>query len=149
MSNLFAGNWIGVRPGDPAFNVLSNMCDYFEIGQRDGDDVWLEGQIVQGEFIFNGRLYLQGGQMGTVIDNFPKGPVQNGWSQRRRLDGDGYELLDQNGERVFAYQIRDNVCLVDMALYNATGELAAHSGQGGFVVHVKPVRMGRHGIVVG
>ena len=70
---VMRNNWINVRPGQRAFNVLTNMCDYFQIGRPDDDDVWLEGQIVEGEFLFNGRLYLHNGQVGTVIDSFPKG----------------------------------------------------------------------------
>ncbi len=83
---------------------MSNLCDYFEIGNRQGDDVWLEGLIVEGEFLFSGRLYLHDGSMGTIIDTFPKGPTLEGWSQRRRTDSEGYELVDPRGETIFSYE---------------------------------------------
>ena len=148
MVNIATNNWFGVMPGQPAFNILSNFCNYFEIGRREGEDVWLEGQIVQGEFLFNGRLYLPSGELGTVIDNFPKSPAPKGWKQRRRLDAVGYELLDQNDERLFAYHIEGPVCVVDVNLTRSNGELAAHPGQGGIALHV-PAVLGRPGMVLG
>lgn len=148
MTNVMTGNWINVSLGDPAFNVLSNMCDYFELGTQNGDDVWLEGQIVDGEFLFNGRLHLKNGQQGTVIDSFPKGPIKNGWSQRRKLDAEGYELLDDQGEVIFGFHVEDKICFIDVNLYQASGEFAAHGGQGGLVSHV-PTKLGRNGIMIG
>ncbi|WP_156397167.1 hypothetical protein [Sphingomonas sp. Root1294] len=148
MMASMSGNWINVRPGDPAFNVLTNMCDYFELGNSSGNDVWLEGRIVEGEFVFNGRLYLKNGKLGTLIDSFPKGPVQEGWTQRRKLDADGYELLDEHGEVIFGYHVDGKICVVDVNLYKANGELAAHGGQGGMVSHV-PTKLGRNGIIIG
>jgi hypothetical protein len=77
-------NWINVRPGDPAFTVGTNICDWFELGTKAGADYWLEGQIVgEGEYLFNGRLFLPGvTEAGTLIDNFPKGPTPKGWTKR-------------------------------------------------------------------
>jgi hypothetical protein len=72
---------------------MSNICDYSEIGAP-GDDIWLEGQIVEEEFIFSGRLFLHDGSAGTIIDGFSKGPVPAGWTKRPRVDGEGYELLN-------------------------------------------------------
>ena len=117
MPAIMSGNMINVGPGDPAFNVMSNLCDYFEIGEKGGADVWLEGQIVSGEFVFNGRIILKDGSHGTVIDNFPKGPTPKGWNQRRNLDVEGYELFDNRGELVFSYTIEDRICSVQMNLY--------------------------------
>ncbi len=56
MAHIMGGNWLNVRPGDPAFNVMSNMCDYFELGSRNGDDLWLTGDIVgeAREFVLTG-----------------------------------------------------------------------------------------------
>ena len=133
MAIIMSGNVVSGGPPE-RFNIMSNLTPYFEIGEKEGVDVWLEGQIAEGEFVFNGRLYLQDGQFGTVIDNFPKGPAPTGWTQRRRLDVDGYELLDGRGERVFAYHVEGKVCFVDVNLYKADGSLAAHPGQGGLVV---------------
>lgn len=148
MANMMSGNWIDVRPGDPAFNVLTNMCNYFELGISSGEDVWLEGQIVKGEFVFNGRLYLKNGAHGTLIDSFPKGPVQQGWTQRRKLDVDGYELLDEQGEVIFGFHVDGNICVIDVNLYKANGDLAAHGGQGGIVSYV-PIKLGRNGTHTG
>lgn len=148
MSVGMSGNWINVRPGEPAFNLMSNMCDYFEIGNEAGDDVWLEGQVLDGEFLFNGRLVLHDGSSGTVIDNFPRGERLDGWSQRRRVDVEGYELVDPRGEVIFSYRVEDHVCMVDVSLYQRNGELAATAGQDGIVSHV-PTKLGRNGIVIG
>ena len=150
MSSDFSRNYIGVRPGDRAFDVVNNLVDYFCIGEEKGEDVWLEGQIVDGEFVFNARLFLRDGKMGTLIDSFPKGPLPDGWQQRPRFDVEGFELLDEDGELIFSYHVDDNLCVVDANLYRANGELAAHSGQGGLVLH-KPVtaKLGRQGIRIG
>jgi hypothetical protein len=147
MAVHMSGNWINVRRGDRAFNVLTNMCDYFELGQSDSDDIWLEGQIVEGEFIFNGRLYTADGQVGTVIDGFPKAVAPDGWTQRKRLDVEGYKLVDANDEAIFSYRVEDNICSVDVNLFQADGTLAAHGGQAGLIAHV-PTRLGRGGIQV-
>lgn len=147
MAMTMRGNSFNVRPGQPAFNVLTNMCDYFQLGVRAGNDVWLEGEIVEGEFIFNGRLYLKDGQLGTVIDSFPKGPTENGWTQRRKADADGYELLDDREEVIFSYHVEGSTCVIDVNLYKADGSLAAHGGQGGLVSHI-PVQLGRNGIMI-
>jgi len=148
MPAIMRGNLINVTPDGPAFNVMTNLCDYFQIGERDGDDIWLEGVIIDGEFIFNGRLYLSDGSMGTVIDTFPKGPTLEGWSQRRRLDQEGYELIDPRGEVVFSYLVEGNICTVDVNLYKSNGDIAAHGGQSGLVTNVRTV-LGRNGIVIG
>lgn len=138
--------------GQPAFNVLSNICDYFELGTREGMDLWLEGDIVgpEGEFVFNGRLFLPDGRAGTVIDNFPKGPVESGWTTRRSLNHDGYELVDQNNEVIFAFRVDENkLCHVVVNLYRADGVLAAHGGQDSLVTKGISVRIGRNGIRIG
>ncbi|MCW0047392.1 hypothetical protein OIU13_12725 [Brevundimonas sp. BT-123] len=145
---VMSRNWINVSPGDRAFNIRSNMCDYFRLGIEDGNDVWLEGRIVGTEFVFNGRLFLHNGEQGTVIDNFPKGPSPAGWSQRRKGDAEGYELLDDRGEVVFSYHVDDKTCVIDVNLYKADGSLAAHGGQDGLIVHV-PAMIGQNGIVIG
>jgi hypothetical protein len=80
---LMQGNLFNVRPGEPAFNVHTNLCDYFQIGQRIGDDLWLEGQIIgpENEFVFNGRLFSKNGHVGTILDNFPKASAPEGWTR--------------------------------------------------------------------
>lgn len=147
MAMTMRDNWFDVKPGDPAFNVLTNMCNYFQLGVPAGDDVWLEGEVVEGEFVFNGRLYLHNGNVGTVIDSFPKGPTPDGWTQRRKPEVEGYELLDGRGEVVFSYHVEGSTCVVDVNLYKKDGTLAAHGGQGGLVAHV-PVMIGRNGILI-
>ena len=59
---LMAMNRVNVRPGDPAFLVGANLCDWFEIGSKTGADHWLQGEIVGSppEFMFNGRIYVPG-----------------------------------------------------------------------------------------
>ena len=79
---------------------------------------------------------------GTVIDNFPKGPTPNGWTQARRADVEGYTLLDPRGELVFSYRIDGETCVVDLNLYQKNGSPAVHGGQGGLVVEV-PILFGR------
>lgn len=134
----------GIRVGDGSrkmFNIHSNLTDNFEIGEKANNDIWLHGKVIDGDFVFNGRLYLKSGQSGTLIDNFPKGDTPDGWSQRRRLDVEGYELLDERGECIFAYRVEGNVCFVDVSLYNAAGALVATSGQGGLVIDGISFRM--------
>lgn len=139
MPATFVNNRFCVAPGDPAFYVMSNWCDYFSLGERTGDDVWLEGRIVDGEFVFNGRLFMHDGSGGTVIDSFPKADLPDGWTQARTLDVEGYQLRDPRGELVFAYSVDGPVCTVEVDLYSKSGDLAAHGGQGGMVVHVPAI----------
>lgn len=150
MTNLVRNscNW---QPGMRGFDLLTNMCDYFEIGSKAGEDVWLEGQMVgpDGEYLFNGRLFHRGGHGGVVIDSFPKA-VPDGWTKRPSLDGDGYDLIDDQGELIFGYRIRpDGVCAVSLSLYKEDGTVAATSGQGGLVIEGVQAMIGRNGIVMG
>jgi hypothetical protein len=112
---------------------MSNRCNYFELGNADGDDLWLEGKIIDGEFIFNGRLFMHDGSQGVVIDSFPKAEVLSGWSQERRMDAEGYRLIDPRGETVFSYFVEGTTCKVDASLYKKSGELAVTAGQDGLV----------------
>jgi hypothetical protein len=151
MPSVNAGNWVNVAPGDPAFNIMSNMCDFFELGAKTGDDLWLVGEIIgpEREFIFNGRLFLSDGRVGTVIDSFPRS-VPKGWTRRQALAAEGYDLVDDNGDVLFGYRVDANhVCHVTVNLYRADGSLAAHGGQAGLVTHGLSVRIGRGGILIG
>jgi len=104
MPGIMSNNWINVRPGDPAFSIGTNICEYFELGKRLGDDYWLEAQIVgDAEFFFNGRIFLPGSGSGTLIDNFPKGPTPQGWTKRQR-DGQGFELVS-DATVLFGYRV--------------------------------------------
>jgi hypothetical protein len=128
----------------PAFRLLSNLVRYFEIGVPYGQDVWLEGKIVDGEFVFNGRLFLHDGTFGTLIDNFPKGPLPHGWRQQRSLDNGGIELIDSRGETIFAYRVDGDICSVEVNLYAADGTLAATKGQGGLVINIDQFQLGEN-----
>ena len=143
------GNRINYNPGGPAFDVMTNLCDYFRFGTEGGDDIWLEGRIVDGEFVFNGRLFLHDGSGGVVIDSFPKADVLNGWTQERRMDAEGYRLLDPRGETAFSYFVEDNICKVDANLYDKNGELVVTAGQGGLVAVNTNGIIGRGGIAFG
>lgn len=136
---------------DPQFHLHSNRCDYFSLGDENGSDVWLEGQIVIGEsgpeFIFNGRLFCKNGGQATVIDSFPRADPPTGWTKQPYLDGSGYTLIDANGEIVFGFRVDANVCPVEVGLHKADGSFAAGPGQGGLVVNIAPAMIGRDGIV--
>jgi hypothetical protein len=137
---VLIGVYSNVLPGDPAFCLNSNFCKRFEIGTRDGEDLWLEGLQVDGDFIFNGRLFLPDGSFGTLIDSFPKGPVSApGWEQVRRLDVEGFSLVRKDGETIFAYRIDRGICTVDVNLHSKDGRLVVHGGQSGLVVNFPTV----------
>jgi hypothetical protein len=38
------------------------------------------------------------------FDNFPKGPIPDGWTKRPRVDGTGYDLVSLNGAILFGYR---------------------------------------------
>jgi len=148
---VLIGNSCNFPPGYKGFNLLSNLCDYFEIGSKAGDDIWLEGEMVGPgqEYLFNGRLYHSDGMAGEIIDSFPKA-VPAGWTKRKSLDCEGYDLIDHNGELVFGYRINENgVCDVQVSLHRADGTIAAAAGQGGLVTQGVPVMVGRGGIKIG
>ena len=143
-----SGNRFNVMPGQPAFTVASNLCDYFELGAKAGTDHWLEAQIIATEFLFNGRLHLpQNGGSGTIIDNFPKGPAPAGWTKRQRAHGAGYELISTSGITLFGYEVLPgNVCKVTVNLYAEDGGLVAESTRNDFVIYRRPAMIGRGGI---
>jgi hypothetical protein len=155
---LVTGNWINVRPGDPAFSIGKNVCEWFELGARQGADYWLEGQIVGGgHFLFNGRLFLPGiTEASTPIDNFPKGPAPTGWTKRPRIDGDGYEL-ESDGTVLFGYRViairipgfdtESRICLVAVNLYDSNGALVAEGLPEEFRLHRPPTKIGHGGMV--
>ena len=147
MPSIIAQNWINVRPGDPAFVVATNVCDYFELGNRGGDDYWLEGLIVTGEFLFNGRLYLPDRRVsGVIIDNFPKGPIPHGWTRRQHLDEEGYDLVSDDGTILFGYHVQGVLCMVTVNIYAKDGGLVAESRPEDFHLHRHPATIGRGGI---
>lgn len=151
MAHIVIAGRYNVRPGDPAFVIATNACDYFELGAKEGKDYWLEGNIVGDcEFLFNGRLYLpQSNIYGTVIDNFPKGPAPNGWTIRKCGDPDGYELVSQDGTVLFAHKIEENLCIVVVNIYAADGELVAESLPDQFRIHRGPATIGHGGMRIG
>lgn len=123
-------------------NLLSNLCSRFTLGNIEGEDVYLDGRIVDGQPVFNGRLFLPNGGAGTVIDNFPRGPVQEGWTQRRSLDRPGFDLVSNQDEVIFGYYVDGDTCFVMTNLYRMNGDVAAHPGQGGIVINGVNFTMG-------
>jgi len=143
---IISGGRVNVEPGEPAFNVQSVHCPNFEIGFPNGDDVWLRGDVIDGDFIFNGRLFLHNGGGGTLIDSFPKGPAPDGWEKRPSMHGEGYDLVDDRGEILFGYRVdEERICHVTVNLYRADGSLAATGGQGSLVTNGVPVAIGMPG----
>lgn len=132
----FSGNNFIFTGVTKYFDFMGNKVPGFELGVEAGDDVWLQGKVIEGEFIFNGRLFLQDQKGGTIIDNFPKGDPQPGWKKKLNLDGSGYVLVDKNDEVIFAYRIMGDTCRVDISLYRADGSIAATAGQGGVQIFV-------------
>jgi hypothetical protein len=154
-SVITPSNWLNVRPGDAVFIIGTNACDWFDLGVRGGADYWLEGEIVNGtEFLFNGRLFLPTpGQGVTIIDNFPKGPIPDGWTKQSRVDCTGYDLVSQNGTILFGYraasylvagpQTVSLIGLVTVNIYAADGGLVAESLPDQFVLLRHPATIGR------
>jgi hypothetical protein len=132
-----SGSWVGgVKKGDPAFLIGTGFYGPFQIGMKSGADHWLQGLIVgHAEFLFNGRLFLPNRGQGTVIDNFPKGPVQSGWTVHRRPDIDGYELVGPGEKVIFGYAVKGKICRVTVNLYSADGRLIAESLPNEFKIH--------------
>jgi hypothetical protein len=152
MPAMMSLNRINVRPGDPAFAIGTNLCEWFELGRKTGTDYWLEGDIVgtPPEFIFNGRIYMPGSSAsGTVIDNFPKGPVPTGWIKRQRISANGYDLVDTNDKILFGYEVLENdICHVTVNIYTSDGTLVAETLADRFLLHRSPAKIGRGGIVL-
>jgi hypothetical protein len=141
---VIVGERRGVAEGDPAFDLLSNRCKSFEIGEQSGDDVWLQGVLLDpsGEFVFNGRLFSADGAHATVIDGFPKSDVADGWTKQQNLETNGYTLKDESGETVFGYSVVGSICYVSVGLHHKDGGSAAFPGQGGLVTEKVKVRIG-------
>lgn len=148
MPITFRGNV--ANRGGPAFAVASDRYDYFELGERKGDGHWLEASVIDGEFNFNGRIFLPASSgeqaSGTIIDNFPKGPAPSGWEQHRQVDRQGYKLISKNGKVLFGYVVDGAVCRVTVNIYAADGGLVAESGDTDLIIHRGPAMLGRGGI---
>lgn len=143
---VIVGESSGVVSGEAAFDLMSNRCDFFEIGEEAGEDVWLQGVVAgdegQEEFVFNGRLFSKNGGSATLIDGFPKSDPPAGWSKHPDINGDGWELRDEAGETVFGFSKVDNICFVKLGLHNADGAFAAIPGQGGLITNNIKVQIG-------
>ena len=140
----------GVRQGDAAIEIATNLTNWFELGTQAGDDYWLEGNIVGGsEFLFNGRLFLPNGAGGTIIDNFPRNAAPAGWTKRQRVDGEGYELVSPNNIVLFGYRVVDRICHVEVNIYAADRGIVAESLADEFRIYRPPMRIGRGGIAWG
>lgn len=142
---MMRGNHFGTAPDGSCFDVLTNIADEFEFGSEAGGDLWLQGRIIDGQFIFNGRLFTQAGKVGAIFDSFPAKQAPEGWVQRRRLDVEGYELINGDGAVIFSFSVDEKVCTVDVDLYQADGSLGVHRGQGGLICHV-PATIGGGGL---
>lgn len=148
--STFRRNLFNVQAGQPALEIATNLCDWLELGTREGTDYWLEGQIVNGgEFLFNGRLFIpnSGNAAGTVIDNFPKSAAPQGWTKRPRADGNGYELVSSDGTILFGYRVDGRICHVTASIYAADGDIVAESTPSEFRVYRPPMKIGRGGVV--
>jgi hypothetical protein len=140
MAVFIGGGNFGTAPDGWYFDVLTNICSGFEMGTERGEDVWLQGKVIDGQFIFNGRLFTKSGQVGAIFDSFPARQAPEGWTQRRRIDVEGYELVNIDGEVIFSYRVDGKGCTVDVDLYKADGSLGVHRGQDGIICHI-PLRM--------
>ena len=135
------------------FDIGSNQTPFFQIGLKQGDDLWLQGELAgpNEEFLFNGRLFVPGNiNTGTIIDNFPKGPAPNGWYIRKFADQEGYELVSNDSEIVlFGFRVQGQLCIVTTNLIDKNGNIAVETNNMSLCVYGFPVRLGRHGIVIG
>jgi hypothetical protein len=146
--NAFSHCTFGVRQGDPALEIATNLTNWFELGNRSGDDYWLEGVVVgESDFVFNGRLFLPNGPAGTLIGNFPKNAVPNGWIKRPRVDGEGYELVSPDGVIIFGYRIENRICHMAVNIYASDGEIVAESTSNEFRIYRPPLKIGRSGVL--
>jgi hypothetical protein len=128
----------GTVQSDLGFRVASNNYNGFQIGDPSHTKYYLIAYIVYAakEYIFNGRLLLSNRHAGTIIDNFPKGPVQQGWEKVMRPDQDGYDLREMTtGTIIFGYKIIDNICVVTTNLYDEKGNIIAESRGDDFIIH--------------
>ncbi|MPZ58425.1 MAG: hypothetical protein GEU91_18420 [Rhizobiales bacterium] len=140
------GNYFGVTPNGPAIEIATNLCDWFELGQRTGSGHWLEAQIVaDGEFLFNGRLFIRGRTAGTIIDNFPRSSPA-GWTRRQLAQGEGYELVADDGTVVFGYRVNGRICHVTANIFDTSGEIVAESSDDEFRIYQPPMSIGRGGV---
>jgi hypothetical protein len=164
MPTILANNWICATPGQPALVISTNITDCFELGRQQGTDYWLEAKVVDGEFLFNGRLFLSQAERsagtrsaGTIIDNFPKGPAPAGWTRHPHVDEEGYDLKSDVtlfGYRVVPWQIpgthiQSRLCLVTVNIYAADGGVVAESLPDQFLLHRSPANIGTQGISLG
>jgi hypothetical protein len=170
MPAIIGHNRINIRSGEPCFIIGHNLVDMFEIGRppRPGQPplpartaYWLVAERVgeEAEFSFNGCLFTGEGDIrGTIIDNFPKGPVPEGWVRRQKVDVEGYELIrESDGKVLFGYEVippdpatdRGRTCLVTANIYDEFGDLVAETTQHNFRVHRGPASLGRGGIYIG
>jgi hypothetical protein len=118
--------------------VGSNITDGFEVGRPGQTKYHLIGRLAgpQEEYLFNGTLYLpDGGAAGTVIDNFPKGPVPNGWTRRQRADDKGYELVSDSGVVIFGYRVEGDRCFVTTNLYDEKGNMIAQATEESLIIN--------------
>ena len=142
-----------IAEGKPGwFHIGSNRLQYFEIGERLSNTLWLEGDSVgtknTPEFVFNGRLYLPAIKTAaTIIDNFPRAPAPDGWTIVKHVHYEGYDLVsEKTGETIFGFRVDSKVCFITTNLYGSQSELWAESSQDALILHRAPARLGTYGI---
>jgi hypothetical protein len=138
-------NWIHIRPGSPAFVISNNACDYFELGDRQGADHWLEGRVEGpvGEFVFNGRVFPPDGGEAVALRDFPKGEPPAGCTRQPLARGEGYELV-RDGVVLFGFEVfAGRLCRVRVDIYAADGELVAEARDDRFEFYRGPALIGR------
>ncbi len=170
MPAIIGHNRINIQSGEPCFIIGDNQVDMFVLGnppwpdrppQPDQTAYWLVAERAgeDMEFIFNGCLFTgEGGDHGTIIDNFPKGPEPQGWIRRQNVDIEGFDLIrESDGTVLFGYEVippdpatnRGRTCHVTANIYNEIGVLVAETTQHDFRVHSGPASLGRGGIYIG
>jgi hypothetical protein len=139
-----ARNWIHIRPGSPAFVISNNACDYFELGERDGGDFWLEGRVDgAGEFVFDGRVFAQASDEAVTLENFPKGKAPAGCTMQPLAEGEGFEIV-RDGVVLFGFEVlKGKLCRVISNIHAADGALVAEARDDRFELYRGPALIGR------
>src|ERR1700730_10508534 len=131
MPIAMSGNRANIFGDARGVNVASNIVNYFEVGESPRTKYFLRGEMAgpDNDFLFNGILFLpDGAGSGTIIDNFPKGPIPKGWTKHPYVDGEGYKLTHtETGKIIFGYQTIENVCHVTTNVYNENGMIIAET----------------------
>jgi hypothetical protein len=145
MSLTLRGNRFFVKQDEKAFVVARNFTNYVELGVRGVTPYYLEARVVDNEFLIDAILLDQSGKFVCELVGNKVKPGRRNKSVYKRVTH-GFNILSQQDEsEILGMRIRQNLCLLEGAIYGIKGEIIAKAQGADFLVFKGPAVIGKSG----